>query len=453
MAYVVDDKQEEKEEGMSVFGGDYKQSPASTTSAPSTGGTASQAVKEPARQGTGFTNLRQYIEANKPQAQQLSQAIVKGTQKEADKLKTDITEKGQLFDTGLQSEQARISAGQDVTNQALSQAQAGQQLSDEDLAKFQALRKGTGSFEDITTPDYAKFSQQGKDLQNLGRNVGTTAGRFQLLEQSLGRPTYSRGQKTLDELVLAGTKPARQATVSGIRQATDNIGKAASTQQEINRQALLNLRRQAGEVSDYSQEQIDANKTALEESLAAKLEAAQTDKYAGLREGLTGDTRALTQEQLDYLGIEGNNLYDVDPSSYLYNQPTINQLSSQEELDRAEALSALGEQPQDLILDPDEVGTYEEKSQAGLEGLREAVAARKAKAESMRANFLARYNPIQQHYVNVLNSSIIDKNAVAAKYGRQAKAIRDQYTRELAGEFGERGITGGIVGLNEEPVV
>jgi hypothetical protein len=45
---------------------------------------------------------------------------------------------------------------------------------------------------------------QAQDYTNLAGNVGTEQGRYNLLSQLYNTPTYTSGQKTLDNLFLQG---------------------------------------------------------------------------------------------------------------------------------------------------------------------------------------------------------------------------------------------------------
>jgi hypothetical protein len=174
-----------------------KQTNAGQISGPSAGPMSSAAPKKagsPASSGS-WVNLQKYVDANKQQANQMGDAVV-GTADTA----------GQQAQTATQNFQAKVPektkqySAQDLETQYYANPNA-------DKAGYQNI-KTTGGYtgpQNLEEAGYgAAESAVGKANEKLN-NLQTEQGRQQILGEVYGKPSYTGGQKTFDNLLLQNT--------------------------------------------------------------------------------------------------------------------------------------------------------------------------------------------------------------------------------------------------------
>lgn len=191
-------------------------------STPAAGGGVSTPApaSSPSKSGS-FTNLNQYLEANKDQAQGLGGKLEENVQKSANVGLQDLSKSQQEFNTAQQA----VSADPNKYNTAnvLNTVQnavynpSGVQQSDIDA--FNTVRSQNAAFQagtdtapkDLT--ENATYQTAGNELGQAEQNAqltGTESGRQTLLQQAFQRPNYSQGQVALDQLLTQNTPENRQ---------------------------------------------------------------------------------------------------------------------------------------------------------------------------------------------------------------------------------------------------
>lgn len=176
-----------------------------------------------------FVNLQRYLGANTGAGQRLAGEIGQTAQKQQEQT-NKATQATSAVQNQIQAEKDRIAQASGYATQITQDPtklipQAQQQQAPlnpngtpipgivsaqgvptgnplEDITK---LRTGVTRLGDINQQAASRFdaaqSQLGQ-LQALANRAGTESGRFELLRQSLGRPTYTTGQQSLDQLLL-----------------------------------------------------------------------------------------------------------------------------------------------------------------------------------------------------------------------------------------------------------
>lgn len=318
MAVVEDPTLEEDEQGQPVGEEQITAAPAAPSPGAAPGGGTTPTGSTPARgtpaatarRGSGrFTNLQKYLQANT----QADYAGRIGQQFEQQKgeVERGIEEARAGVEAAAQPELQRLQGAQQQIQQTLA---APTQATAEQQQAFQQFRTGQ-------TADVGRdISQQQQAAQALGKQaalVGTEPGRFELLRQTFGTPTYSRGQGRLDQLLLQGqsgqlrnlqqqAQQAAQAGQAGIEQLQQTIG---GYQQQIGE-----LGRQAQEAAQTGvTEAITGAQTGLEER-AQKLQKQRQQEYQQALTGLgeLGQTGYINPQLAAQLGItEGTQLFGV----------------------------------------------------------------------------------------------------------------------------------------------
>lgn len=285
MAYINDDEQDSDQGSMNVFGPqgqDLNQQMQQTQQPPSVTGGQSADITGQAQQqqvatqpqaktskGSGmFTDIRKYVQANQPQAAQLGQAIQQNVGEKASQIRQQVEQQQKSFQQRVGEQQARLQQAQAFGQQALQQAQAGQTLDPEQVQRFQALTGGQERFEGVGNLGLTGQGIASQQLQDLTKQAERASGASRLLRETFGDQgkQYTRGQQSLDALLLGRDQSTRQQLVEGTQQASKNI------EQQIRdaRQAAL---RQASGLSEAG-EQFRAG---LGEQLAGAREAARAE--------------------------------------------------------------------------------------------------------------------------------------------------------------------------------
>lgn len=181
-----------------------------TTISGAQGQTAQGGGGSPTSSGS-FTNLQSYLDVNADQSEGLGAKIEQNVQNTANEGRTNLSQAGKEFNN--QVEQAGINRDQ-VTAQALGNIAKNaynnpSALEDNDVATFSDVRNkgqafaedadtGPKSLNDLSTYQAAKTKlDQASDKANL---TGSEAGRETLLRESFSRPSYTKGQSSLDQL-------------------------------------------------------------------------------------------------------------------------------------------------------------------------------------------------------------------------------------------------------------
>lgn len=280
-------------------------------------GSAQTPGANPAKSGS-YQNLNSYLDAN--QGSDFGQQFT-------GKLNDSVTGANQAQQEASQSFKQKSDAGSVYDNPSyttsISQDPAAFASNAGNVSGFQnqlnAQYKGPYSYSDDAS-DYQKAYGSTRKAQQETSAAQSEPGRFALLNNYFGSPTYNRGQTTLDNLLLQGNEQTQQ----GINQARENANQSAASFQnqsaELGNYAAQNLGKtesarntarnalgldeqgQFKEDSDYKTQQGKLTKEA-EDFEAAK----DSKRNAALSEYLSPND----------VGGWSSDLYGADPGSYL----------------------------------------------------------------------------------------------------------------------------------------
>lgn len=299
--------------------------------------------------GSGFQNLDKYLTSN-PSQQFGSQFVGKV----GDQVK-DASQK--MSDASQQFKNQVTSSNQLPTQEQLNQVIEKPETANIDQFKGWANQSYTGPNSLAESQDAWNKYWSGTNQANASaKALGSEAGRFSLLDQYFGRPTYNFGQKSLDNLLVQNSgvgkqtkaiqNQATQLKSQGADQAKALQGFAADRagQVEQNRNNVLNT---IGINADGSVKTgADAGAIGREWQSIDDYVAQQNNQRKGEVENLRGGlgSGVLTQDQLKALGLSADtNLYNVDLRNYLTggSDLTKDQVMTPEQRARLKALSNL----------------------------------------------------------------------------------------------------------------
>lgn len=198
MAYVDSNLlEDEQEQGGPTVGA--SSAPQATAGAPAPGGSAPK-QKTPGN----FANLSEYLRVNQPQ--QFGQQI-------AGKIGTEIDAGNQVVDDTGTEFRSRVDANTVRDTGGLSQKIQTDPVG-VDEAAFEKIRDaqygGPSGLSDTQDLQSRVFGVADSSI-NKAKATGTESGRFALLDSYFGKPQYSQGQKTLDNLLIQNDPTSQQA--------------------------------------------------------------------------------------------------------------------------------------------------------------------------------------------------------------------------------------------------
>lgn len=313
-----------------------QQAPQSAGRRPSEGGKGSSGQ---------FTNIRKYMEANKPQATKMAGAAGAQTQKQSQAIGQQVQQQKQQLQQQIQQNQSKLGQAQDFAQQQLQAAQSGQELKQEDVSRFRNLATGKEAFNDVQEMNLAKQQVAARRLQQQAAGAGTEQGRRDLLKQAFGRGgrQYTRGQQGLDDLIVSGSADARKQLVDQTRGAAEAAQAGIKQAQQQQLRDIAGLEQQGQQFRTGLEEQttgaqqgivteadaaLEAAKDARQEQLA-QLEASQgglSERIANLRSKLDLGDKANRERLMRDLGYFKD---DRDYSGEGGSQEWQNQLAQQ----------------------------------------------------------------------------------------------------------------------------
>jgi|CXWL01.1.fsa_nt_gi hypothetical protein len=312
-----------------------------------------QPTQSPAPKGSGrFMNLQKYVQANKPQAEQMAGRIGGSIAEKAQQAQKSAQDIQSQFGQQAQQEQQRLGQTEQFLGQLGSAAGAqGILQSPEELQKFQQIRQGGLN---LNPANLAQQQQQLQALGEQGKLAGSEAGRFQLLRQQFGSPSYSLGQRKLDQLLLQAVPGASQAMQQQINPALTGLQQTLSGAEQDIASQYGNIQSLAGQQQQALNQALTGGVSDIESQLEAAREAASTGRTEAMGQfGTNVATRNLSAEQLAALGPQLQSpyasLYNLNLADFM--KPTddqlgdisIGQVASPEQAQRYASLQQLGD--------------------------------------------------------------------------------------------------------------
>ena len=265
------------------------------------------AKRPESRSGSGtYTNLKKYIDANQPKAQQIGSRISSGIRGEKSSLEQDIAKKREKSlgaGSKISQEQQRLDSAGQFASGLIDQAGA-TGPSEEDLKRFKAIREGTTSIDTGTGPNLYKEAGKAADLKRRAAELLSSRGRVAELSRAVGKqsPTYTGGQRALDALLISGKRGAQAVDSRGLQRDVSGLDKQTSSLEGDIRSKLAEQQRQRGDIARTATEQLAAKQQGIQSDVASQLEQAQAEQ-AALRAKVESGQH-LSPEEMAKLGAD-----------------------------------------------------------------------------------------------------------------------------------------------------
>lgn len=323
-------KNDEKDNGNNTGQGQSPFLP--TTSMPSNQTQAYTAPKKSDTTTGRFTNIQSYLNAANPDkagqqsgGQQIQSGVQKAQEKNAESVREGIAKSQEQFGGQYNAENTRLTNAQPFIQNTLSSVtsppptslnngNAGlPSLTDDQIKQYRDLATGVGDYKNINglvgAPDAS-------GLESAAQMAGTEGGRYQLLNDTFKRPSYTSGQQKLDQLLLQTQSAAPlQKNLSQLANQVGGERTAAMSDADLKSQALKKL---AGDVSTAATTGVGNAETSLENAVNNRVSSTQTsanNAYDDFQRALSG--QKLTPEQsTEALKFAKDNNIDLNTGLY-----------------------------------------------------------------------------------------------------------------------------------------
>lgn len=373
--------------------------PTPTAASTSTNTNSVSTTPSPTARSGIYTNLQDYMQQNQPAAQNIAGKATEKIEGQAQQIGQQVQQQQSDFMNKVAENRAKLQQAQQTAQQQIQQA--GQQEFDPaDIQRTQQLAQG--NFQ-LDTPEFdvQEYQKQAEDIARMTDMGQTQQGRRELLTQAFRTPEqrYNIGQRSLDELILAGDPTARQRIAEAPKAASEALTQQITGAREQALADIAGLGTEREQIQSQVAQDIDAAQAAMRQELENR---AAFGKY--IDQFSQGQ---VTQELLDALELEGNRLYGVDPLTYLRGASS-SQLATAEDLARARTLQALEGSQAGLaeagIADASVVGNQDA---FGMQALRDAVARGRSEYETELESLAKREQQIKdldQRLINELST-------------------------------------------------
>ncbi len=401
MPYIADDK--DKDQQAQAAPGQIQLSGGASTTESSGQSPTPAADSKGANTGSGYQNLDKYLQNNN--TQQFAGQVAGKVQDQVNSAQQAQTDAASKFKT-------QVTGANDIASESdINSALANPVTADAAKIQKQASQhyEGPNSLADNASLNNQYWSGT-KNAQNQAQNLGSESGRFALLDQYFGKPTYNSGQKSLDNLLIQQ---------GGIGDQTSGLQSQAAQLQAQGQSQLNDL---AGAASQRAKD-VDANRGMVQGKISGALAGFDADagqwatdarvranaNVSGLQQRLAAGT--LTPQDYQMMGIQaGDQTYGINTSDFIHGgtPATKQNVLTPEQEARIQALSNIAgggfndadKQVLSAYGGPSHAGTFSDAPTFDQTGFRSNVANLKTQD--------------QQAYKNLLRSVAPTVNGIAA---------------------------------------
>lgn len=334
MAYdagILNEQQQQANTGMGVLGPQStsaQQAQSVPAPAPPPGAGGSSTIQDDSSSGskrtkTGtprsgtFTNIQQYLQANRQSAPNIASAVSEDLTGRASELGQAITQKQNEYQQKVQQAQQQQQELTQQAQQTVQQAAQTGQLDPNRLAEFRNIYTGQTKAQAPGDINLAPETMQAERLVSQAQQGKTPQGRFQLLRQTFGEGPrrYTRGEQSLDNLLLQSTPEGREA----LGQKLDTAATSTQDMVDTARRQALEARSGLQSAYDTSRQQLEQILTQTQAQQRAELEAEaarREDTRRRLQESLGQGKVQLSPEDYAALGLDYFNIVAAQPGLF-----------------------------------------------------------------------------------------------------------------------------------------
>lgn len=305
---------------------------------------ASQNANAPKpKQGSGsFANLNSYLDANKEQAKTMGTQVAGNVAAKADDAQSSLNNTFESFTN--QANQQKVTADQSILD-GIQNDPLSITSNAEKLAQAQKMRTAAynGPSDLVDVDGFGEAQSKITNANDQLKSLGTETGRAAALQDTYKRPSYTRGQVSLDQALVQKSPDAQNEILSVQNRYGDLLGvldgkQTAATQQAAAIKASNDATRSSyqsviGQEDDLATE-ADERSGALG-SFQNSLEKALAEYRSGEGNQLNrivdqSHSRTFDQDILDLLGLTaGTRNYNTDFNSLLPTRVDLSTINAQ----------------------------------------------------------------------------------------------------------------------------
>jgi len=252
-----------------------------------------------------FTNLKSYIDANKnfnKDGGGLAGKVVSNLTNQGDKVKSDVQGATAAFNTQKDAQVGQMQQGAGLVQQAVVDPNAfvqNQQNVDSLATARDAAYTGPRSLADLEGQQNQGVLQARADNFSTSVDQGKTEkGRFNLLRNMFGRPSYTSGQQNLDNLLIQGQKDQIQKINNTGRLASDvnrTLAQGSDAAAQSGSQAVLDAQGIRQQTRQALNDRVSAENATIQTQLQAAQDQQNRALYSaakGLKSGVISEADA-----------------------------------------------------------------------------------------------------------------------------------------------------------------
>lgn len=316
---------------------------------------------KPVQRSGSWTNLNSYLDANKDNAETLGNNIASNISNVGTQARAGIQNSQNDFNSMVDKNTiANLSGAKEDSDRIIKQSRENSfdnQINDNQVNRFKEV--SNASYKGPQSLDGSQYYQETQGKLNKAKdyqaNAQSDEGRFSLLQEMFNRPTYSQGQKNLDNLLLSGNSNAKNS----VKSAADGLGDLQGNwiQAQNDAQALAAQRAaDTNSAKQYAVDGVTKNRNERTNEVQSRLDdvnnhwADEYNNYSSFLSKFGGGDLALNKEQASKLGVNNstgiyNLLNGVNPKAYLkLNEFDPNKVISKNEQAQLSALDKLAKQ-------------------------------------------------------------------------------------------------------------
>lgn len=280
-------------------------------------------------------NVRNFIEANKGEADKMVGRIGKSGEDTASQIRSAVEGRKQEF--GSQASNIRnaaqtgVQAAQNIVQNASSYVpknnQELEQNKQQEVQSFQKAYTGLNDEVGKLNTDLSKINQQTQGLNQFADRAQTETGRFQLLRDVLGRSpgeNYTRGQQRLDQLLVQGSQGAGKQLNQQLSGYAQDVNEKTQGLNQFVTDEYGNVKNLAQEASGNIRNMFDTGIKSVEQQVRDR--ASQRDQLVNQYTGFADRFKNanITSDDIDFLKGKGHDflnsnmdVYNMDFSKYI----------------------------------------------------------------------------------------------------------------------------------------
>ena len=420
MATILNEEDKDTEEGATTQLAGAPGVSAPTGQAPATG--------QPTSSGL-YTNLANYLSANKKATEQMGQRLASGITNTGEEARGSLEQAKTRF--GEESQAGRTVYNPNLVSSALADPTTAAQNT-ETKASFQ--KQLAGSYGGPSALDLNTVTGKANLAQEQANLARSGAGRNVLLGQTFSSPTYTGGQRKLDQTLL-GLSPTEKQRFGQVatqqrglgRQITNEASTAQALGQQYGHEASYAGQQATGQLSGSIQQFLQSMKE--QATAAQQAREAEQDRIARN----LGNQYVLPENVFGDAGFKPGGTYGVlggiDINKYLTKQPTANTpeiVASSGDYERINALQQLA----DKYTQPDMQGVFNQFSDPTLAGSYQKQLPVKFDYNAFRDATGALFSDYDK-YAKDLKDSPINMAALVESSGRSAADLKALYDHDV----------------------